>query len=65
MNPQPLSKNYRSGVKDEFDLTGSNSNRYRESRRVQNLKQVEKLPHSNRYRESRWVQNLNKLKNFH
>jgi len=44
MNPQPLSKNYRSGVKDEFDLTGSNSNRYTESRWVQKLKQVEILP---------------------
>lgn len=44
MNPQPLSKIYRSGVKDEFDLTGSNSNRYRDSRWVQKLKQVEILP---------------------
>lgn len=44
MNPQTLSKNYRSGVKDQFDLTGSNSNRYRESRWVQQLKQVEMVP---------------------
>lgn len=44
MNPQTLSKNYRSGVKDELELTGSNSNRYRESRWVQQLKQVEILP---------------------
>jgi len=28
MNPQTLSQNYKSGVKDEFDLTGTNSKRW-------------------------------------
>jgi hypothetical protein len=44
MNPQTLSQNYKSGVKDEFDLTGTNSKRDRESRWVQQLKQIGILP---------------------
>jgi len=44
MNPQTLSQNYKSGVEDEFDLTGTNSKRDRESRWVQQLKQIGILP---------------------